>query len=148
MANCLLSIVAIICSNMALSMGGYLLNNSKIWWKFVAFHSGGKFQKFRGARTKFFFFTTLTKKNHTTFFLLDYHRRGKNIVRFSICLPLEFRSHGPLLVHWIRNTITQFGRIWIVFLCSQAFVGIHMSNGFVLVVVHPGLVATHAVASH
>ena len=68
--------------------------------------------------------------------------------RFSICLPLEFWSHGPLLIHGVGHTITQFGRIWIVFLGGQAFVGVHMSNSFVLIVVDPGLVAAHAVTSH
>ena len=118
---------------------------SKIWWKF-AFHSGGEMSTqtlFWGIQTKNFFYN----------FLLDYHRREKNKkfllnFRFSICLPLEFWSHGPLLIHGVGHTITQFGRIWIVFLGGQAFVGVHMSNSFVLIVVDPGLVAAHAVTSH
>ena len=71
-----------------------------------------------------------------------------SICFFLISLPLEFWSHGPLLIHWVGHTITQFGRIWIVFLGCQAFIGVHMSDGFVLIVIHPGLVSAHAVTSH
>ena len=104
MANCLLSIVAIICSNMALSMGGYLLNNSKIWWKFVAFHSGGKFQKFRGARTKFFFFTTLTKKTTLHFFSLIITGGEKILFAFQFACHLNL---DPMVHCWYIELGTQ-----------------------------------------
>ena len=118
---------------------------SKIWWKF-AFHSGGEMstQTFFWDSNKRIFFLQfspwLSQAGKNKKFLLNF--------RFSICLPLEFWSHGPLLIHGVGHTITQFGRIWIVFLGGQAFVGVHMSNSFVLIVVDPGLVAAHAVTSH